>query len=124
MDIEELLARIPGSSTVLDVGCGTGVPGSPPGRGRRPGGWFLGVTGHRARTGTDENWLGGATPMWWSHPATTPPVDAQDVSVLSASPTYLAPRTTSSTVMIAPLWAAIQAFQDCRVPAARSPPSR
>jgi hypothetical protein len=23
--------------------------------------------GHRAWTGTDENWLGGGTTMWWSH---------------------------------------------------------
>ncbi|WP_327186916.1 class I SAM-dependent methyltransferase [Streptomyces sp. NBC_01334] len=33
----------------------------------RPGGWFLGTTGHRAWTGVDEDWLGGGTPMWWSH---------------------------------------------------------
>jgi SAM-dependent methyltransferase len=34
----------------------------------RPGGWFLGTTGHGAWTGMDPNWLGGATAMWWSHP--------------------------------------------------------
>ncbi|MFK0170489.1 class I SAM-dependent methyltransferase [Streptomyces sp. NPDC090306] len=34
----------------------------------RPGGWFLCATGSGAWTGTDENWLGGGTPMWWSHP--------------------------------------------------------
>ncbi|MCX4679337.1 class I SAM-dependent methyltransferase [Streptomyces sp. NBC_01433] len=33
----------------------------------RPGGWFLGTTGHQAWTGVDEDWLGGGTPMWWSH---------------------------------------------------------
>ncbi|MDX3229211.1 class I SAM-dependent methyltransferase [Streptomyces sp. ME19-01-6] len=33
----------------------------------RPGGWFLGTTGHRAWTGADEDWLGGGTAMWWSH---------------------------------------------------------
>ncbi|MFE6872603.1 class I SAM-dependent methyltransferase [Kitasatospora sp. NPDC057692] len=33
----------------------------------RPGGWFLGTTGHRAWTGTDEDWLGGGVAMWWSH---------------------------------------------------------
>ncbi|MFC9223460.1 class I SAM-dependent methyltransferase [Streptomyces hygroscopicus] len=33
----------------------------------RPGGWFLGTTGHSAWTGTDDNWLGGGTTMWWSH---------------------------------------------------------
>lgn len=33
----------------------------------RPGGWFLGTTGHRAWTGLDEDWLGGGTAMWWSH---------------------------------------------------------
>jgi len=33
----------------------------------RPGGWFLGTTGHTEWTGTDEDWLGGGTPMWWSH---------------------------------------------------------
>ncbi|MFD9397024.1 class I SAM-dependent methyltransferase [Streptomyces sp. NPDC060000] len=32
----------------------------------RPGGWFLSTTGHRAWTGTDENWLGGGAAMWWS----------------------------------------------------------
>nr|WP_237534359.1 class I SAM-dependent methyltransferase [Streptomyces sp. SID3343] len=33
----------------------------------RPGGRFLATTGHRAWTGTDENWLGSGTTMWWSH---------------------------------------------------------
>lgn len=33
----------------------------------RPGGWFLGTTGHSAWTGTEDNWLGGGVPMWWSH---------------------------------------------------------
>ncbi|MEU1107307.1 class I SAM-dependent methyltransferase [Streptomyces tibetensis] len=33
----------------------------------RPGGWFLGTTGHRAWTGVDEDWLAGGTAMWWSH---------------------------------------------------------
>ena len=32
----------------------------------RPAGWLLVVTGHRAWTGTEENWLGGRAPMWWS----------------------------------------------------------
>lgn len=33
----------------------------------RPGGWLLATTGHQAWTGTDATWLGGTTPMWWSH---------------------------------------------------------
>jgi 2-polyprenyl-3-methyl-5-hydroxy-6-metoxy-1,4-benzoquinol methylase len=33
----------------------------------RPGGWLLTVTGQRAWTGTDDNWLGGPATMWWSH---------------------------------------------------------
>jgi 2-polyprenyl-3-methyl-5-hydroxy-6-metoxy-1,4-benzoquinol methylase len=33
----------------------------------RPGGWLLASAGHRAWTGTEENWLGGGAPMWWSH---------------------------------------------------------
>lgn len=33
----------------------------------RPGGWFLGTTGHSAWTGADDNWLGGGATMWWSH---------------------------------------------------------
>ncbi|TDO55405.1 methyltransferase family protein [Kribbella sp. VKM Ac-2571] len=33
----------------------------------RPGGCFLCTTGHTAWTGTDDNWLGGGAPMWWSH---------------------------------------------------------
>jgi SAM-dependent methyltransferase len=33
----------------------------------RPGGWFLGTTGHGAWTGLDEDWLGGGAAMWWSH---------------------------------------------------------
>ncbi|WP_327065064.1 class I SAM-dependent methyltransferase [Kitasatospora sp. NBC_01302] len=37
----------------------------------RPGGLLLCTTGHRAWTGTDENWLGGGAAMWWSHPDAT-----------------------------------------------------
>lgn len=33
----------------------------------RPGGWLLLTTGHRTWTGTEEGWLGGTAPMWWSH---------------------------------------------------------
>jgi SAM-dependent methyltransferase len=33
----------------------------------RPGGRFVGTTGHQAWTGADENWLDGGAPMWWSH---------------------------------------------------------
>jgi 2-polyprenyl-3-methyl-5-hydroxy-6-metoxy-1,4-benzoquinol methylase len=33
----------------------------------RPGGWLLATTGHRAWTGAEDGWLGGAVPMWWSH---------------------------------------------------------
>jgi 2-polyprenyl-3-methyl-5-hydroxy-6-metoxy-1,4-benzoquinol methylase len=33
----------------------------------RPGGWLLVITGHRAWTGTEDGWLGGTVPMWWSH---------------------------------------------------------
>jgi cyclopropane fatty-acyl-phospholipid synthase-like methyltransferase len=32
-----------------------------------PGGRLLIVTGVAAWTGSDEDWLGGDTPMWWSH---------------------------------------------------------
>lgn len=37
------------------------------GRWLRPGGWFLATTGHGAWTGTEDAWLGGEAPMWWSH---------------------------------------------------------
>jgi SAM-dependent methyltransferase len=37
------------------------------GRWLRPGGWLLATTGHRAWTGTEDGWLGGDVPMWWSH---------------------------------------------------------
>ncbi|MEW2458835.1 class I SAM-dependent methyltransferase [Streptomyces albus] len=33
----------------------------------RPGGCFVAVTGHGEWTGTEEDWLGGGAPMWWSH---------------------------------------------------------
>lgn len=33
----------------------------------RPGGHLLATTGTTAHTGTDPNWLGSGTPMWWSH---------------------------------------------------------
>ena len=33
----------------------------------RPGGCFVCTTGHTAWTGTDDNWLDGGAPMWWSH---------------------------------------------------------
>jgi len=32
-----------------------------------PGGILLLTAGHKAWTGTEENWLGGGAPMWWSH---------------------------------------------------------
>jgi SAM-dependent methyltransferase len=32
----------------------------------RPSGWLLAVTGQGAWTGTEDNWLGGPAPMWWS----------------------------------------------------------
>ncbi len=34
----------------------------------RRGGWLLVITGATDWTGTEEGWLGGSTPMWWSHP--------------------------------------------------------
>ena len=37
------------------------------GRWLRPGGWLLVTTGQRAWTGTEDGWLGGEAPMWWSH---------------------------------------------------------
>jgi ubiquinone/menaquinone biosynthesis C-methylase UbiE len=33
----------------------------------RPDGHFVTTMGHGAWTGTEENWLGGGAPMWWSH---------------------------------------------------------
>ena len=33
----------------------------------RPGGWLLVTAGHDAWTGTEDRWLGGDAPMWWSH---------------------------------------------------------
>ena len=33
----------------------------------RPGGFFVTTMGHGEWTGTEQNWLGGGTPMWWSH---------------------------------------------------------
>jgi 2-polyprenyl-3-methyl-5-hydroxy-6-metoxy-1,4-benzoquinol methylase len=32
----------------------------------RSAGWLLAITGHSACTGTQDNWLGGPAPMWWS----------------------------------------------------------
>jgi len=32
----------------------------------RPGGWLLATAGSAAWTGTEQNWLGGPAPMWWS----------------------------------------------------------
>jgi len=37
------------------------------GRWLRPSGWLLASTGQDAWTGSDEHWLGGSTPMYWSH---------------------------------------------------------
>jgi SAM-dependent methyltransferase len=37
------------------------------GRWLRPSGWLLASTGQDAWTGSDERWLGGSTPMYWSH---------------------------------------------------------
>jgi SAM-dependent methyltransferase len=37
------------------------------GRWLRPGGLFVATTSYGAWTGTEENWLGGGVPMWWSH---------------------------------------------------------
>ncbi|MPZ80273.1 MAG: methyltransferase domain-containing protein [Actinophytocola sp.] len=33
----------------------------------RPGGLFAATMGHTAWTGTEDDWLGGGVPMWWSH---------------------------------------------------------
>jgi 2-polyprenyl-3-methyl-5-hydroxy-6-metoxy-1,4-benzoquinol methylase len=33
----------------------------------RPGGWLLVTASQRAWTGTEDGWLGGPAPMWWSH---------------------------------------------------------
>jgi SAM-dependent methyltransferase len=33
----------------------------------RPGGLLVATTGYWAWTGTEEDWLGGGAPMWWSH---------------------------------------------------------
>jgi SAM-dependent methyltransferase len=33
----------------------------------KPGGLFIATTGYWAWTGVEENWLGGGSPMWWSH---------------------------------------------------------
>jgi SAM-dependent methyltransferase len=38
------------------------------GRWLKPGGILLATVGHTAWTGTQDNWLGGSAPMWWSHP--------------------------------------------------------
>jgi predicted SAM-dependent methyltransferase len=32
----------------------------------RPSGWLLIIAGLEAWTGTEDGWLGGQTPMWWS----------------------------------------------------------
>ena len=32
----------------------------------RPSGWLLAIVGQEAWTGTEDNWLEGQTPMWWS----------------------------------------------------------
>jgi SAM-dependent methyltransferase len=33
----------------------------------RPGGLFVATTGHDSWTGSENNWMGGGTAMWWSH---------------------------------------------------------
>lgn len=33
----------------------------------RPQGVFVVTTGHRAWTGSDNNWLGSGRTIWWSH---------------------------------------------------------
>jgi 2-polyprenyl-3-methyl-5-hydroxy-6-metoxy-1,4-benzoquinol methylase len=33
----------------------------------KPGGLLLATTGAKEWTGTEDHWLGGAAPMWWSH---------------------------------------------------------
>jgi hypothetical protein len=33
----------------------------------RPGGWLLITAAQWAWTGTEDGWLGGPAPMWWSH---------------------------------------------------------
>jgi SAM-dependent methyltransferase len=33
----------------------------------RPGGWLLATVAQRPWTGTEDGWLGGPAPMWWSH---------------------------------------------------------
>jgi SAM-dependent methyltransferase len=33
----------------------------------RPGGWLLATTGATRWTGSEDGWLGGTAPMWWSH---------------------------------------------------------
>jgi SAM-dependent methyltransferase len=134
--LEELLGRLPSSSRVLDLGCGSGVPVALTlaeaghqvtgvdlskvqverarervpaatflqadaaqlqfsaagfdtvlafyslihipldeqqgllqkiGNWVRPGGLFVATVGAGAWTGSEENWLGGEVPMWWSH---------------------------------------------------------
>jgi 2-polyprenyl-3-methyl-5-hydroxy-6-metoxy-1,4-benzoquinol methylase len=32
-----------------------------------PGGWLLLIAGWTAWTGSQDRWLGGESPMWWSH---------------------------------------------------------
>lgn len=32
----------------------------------RPSGWLLATAGQEAWTGTEDDWLGGTAPMWWS----------------------------------------------------------
>jgi 2-polyprenyl-3-methyl-5-hydroxy-6-metoxy-1,4-benzoquinol methylase len=33
----------------------------------RPGGWLLLTAGDRSWTGSEQRWLDGRAPMWWSH---------------------------------------------------------
>ena len=42
----------------------------------RPGGWFVGTTGHRAWTGVEEDWLGGGAPPCGGATPTRPPTAA------------------------------------------------
>jgi SAM-dependent methyltransferase len=64
-----------------------------------PGGWLLATVGHDAWTGTEDNWLDGPAPMWWSHAdAATYRSWLQQAGLTIASEEFVAEGTSGHTL--------------------------